>query len=88
MKLILFITKSYSKGLKRNIIDVGVEKMTLFDFLIRFWHFKQEYIILEMSYCLAFLFGLYLNKTLKICSIDLNHSSTYQPIHTYLPFIV
>jgi len=69
MKLILFITKSYSKGLKRNIIDVGVEKMTLFDFLIRFWHFKQEYIILEMSYYLAFLFGLYLNKTLKICSM-------------------
>ncbi len=46
MKLILLITKSYCKGLERNIGDVGVEKKTLFDFLnrvlalqIRVYHF-------------------------------------------------
>jgi hypothetical protein len=40
MKLILLITKLYSKGLERNIKDVGVEKRTLFDFLIGLWHSK------------------------------------------------
>jgi hypothetical protein len=40
MKLILLISKSYSKGLERNIRHVGVKKGKLFDFSIGFWHSK------------------------------------------------
>jgi hypothetical protein len=43
-------------------------------FLIGFWHSKWKYAILECQSNPTFFFGLYLNKTLKICSIDLNHS--------------
>jgi hypothetical protein len=56
-----------------KIKDVGAKTRTLFDVLIGSWHSKSKYVISKHISSLTFLFGLYLNKTFKICSIDLNH---------------
>ncbi len=74
IKLILFITNLHSKGLERNIGDLGAQKKHYLIFLIGFWHSKWKYVILECQNSLTFLLGSYLNKTFKICSIDLNNS--------------
>jgi hypothetical protein len=40
MKLILLITNLQSRGLERNIGDVGAKNKHYLMFLIGFWHFK------------------------------------------------
>ncbi len=63
-----------SKGLERSVGNIGVKKLTLFNVFDWVLDFQMKYVILECQSKPTFLFGLYLNKTLKICSIDLNHS--------------
>jgi hypothetical protein len=44
-----FFKKLHSKGLERSIRNVGPKSRALFDFLIGFWHFQLEYLILEFK---------------------------------------
>jgi hypothetical protein len=71
---IIFVNYKFTfQRFGEKIRDAGAKTKTLFDVLVGFWHSKSKYVILEHLSSPTFLFGLYLNKTFKICSIDLNH---------------
>jgi hypothetical protein len=57
-------------------------------FLIKFWPSKWKHVILEMFFSPTFLFGLYLDRTFKICPIDLNRTLWHllvENINTHIP---
>jgi hypothetical protein len=88
IKWFFLTTKLHSKGLERSVGDMGAEKRH-FMFLIGFWHSKWNYVIQELSYILVIFFGLYLNMTFKICSIDLNHALQHlvvEKLNIHIPF--
>jgi hypothetical protein len=74
IQLNFLITNLHSKGLERSIGNMGVKNGTLFVVLNKVLAFQVKICHFGCLNNPTFLFGLYLNRTFKKNSIDLNHS--------------